>query len=297
MPRTKPKRQQKENTTPPPELSVFSLVAAISEASATTEESTVSSSQRRQSLQRKTNSTTSVATTASFATAREHPAESVTPGDTSDFVDSSDDDTTEGLNFSNDPLALISRAASLDTTPTEISFNTNPEETTTTMSTVVETPTPAVAEDPPVEAEKSEEEAHFDIAQNVYGTIKGVWSWGKTVPVVNTFLGLTEAVASKFVETTISLDLPTIEQQGVTPQLKKLDGGVIDPVILAVWKIVEPALAKGDEMVVKPMLTEVVPWVLAPLGMFEKKEEEKEVDEKEAMIDSSPTPEVVPAVN
>merc|ERR1712087_605413 len=120
------------------------------------------------------------------------------------------------------------------------------------------------------EAEETEDEAHFDVAQNVYGTIKGVWAWGKTVPVVSTFLGLTEAVASKFVETTISLDLPAIDQHGVTPQLKKLDGGVIDPVILAVWKIVEPAM------------TDVVPRVLAPLGMFEKKEEEKKVDEKEA---------------
>merc|ERR1712087_64704 len=197
---------------------------------------------------------------------------------------------------SNDPLAVISRAASLDTTPREMGFNTNPEETTTTMSTVLETPAPAVAEDPLVEAEETEDEAHFDVAQNFYGTIKGVWAWGKTVPVVSTFLGLTEAAASKFVETTISMDLPAIDQQGVTPQLKKLDGGVIDPVILAVWKIVEPALAKGDEMVFKPVMTEVVPRVLAPLGMFDTKEEEKKVDEKEAMIDSSPTPEVVPAM-
>lgn len=288
MPRTKPKRQQKEKTSPPPELSLFSLDAAISEASAAT---------KPRSLQSKINSSASLASaTASFATAREHTAESVTtPVHAPYFADSSDDDdTAEGLSFDNDPLARISRASGSDATPTEISFNRNPEETTPTMSTVVETPALPAAKDPPVEAE---DEAHFDVAQNVYGTIKGVWAWGKTVPVVSTFLGLTEAAASKFVETTISMDLPAIDQHGVTPQLKKLDGGVIDPVILAVWKIVEPALAKGDEMVVKPVMTEVVPRVLAPLGMFEKKEEEKKVDEKEAMIDSSPTPEIVPAVN
>jgi len=62
-------------------------------------------------------------------------------------------------------------------------------------------------------------------------------------------------------------------------------------------------MVKGDEMVVQPVMREVVPRVLAPLSMFhddkKKKLEEKErkvEEEKTMMIDSSPTPEVVPAL-
>jgi len=145
-----------------------------------------------------------------------------------------------------------------------------------------------------------EEDAHFDVAQNVYGTAKNVWAWGKTIPVVQNFLGLTESVTAKVLDTAIHMDLPAIDQKAVTPQLKKLDDELVTPVILAIWKIIEPAVVKGDEMIVKPVLTEVVPRVMAPLGMFmfedQKKKEQKQI-QKEEMIDASATPEVVPALN
>lgn len=167
------------------------------------------------------------------------------------------------------------------------------EDTTPVAPPAVAITEPAKKEPAVVPVEKkTQEEAHFDVAQNVYGTAKNVWAWGKTVPVMSTFLGLTETVATKVLDTTIHMDLPAIDEKAVTPNLKKLDDDIVTPMILAVWKIVEPAVVKGEELVIKPVLTEVVPRVLAPLGMFDKKKE----DEKKT-VDASPTPEVIPALN
>jgi len=349
--KTKSKRQTKENSTATRELHTFSLAAAISEATATAESSPAPTTPQPAPTLRKifpTNkSSQSIATNTSFVTANEslrftESTQDTTKTDASYLVDSSDEESNEELNFGNDPLAVLSQTATSDTTPTEISFNTNPEETIpTTTSTMTSkkstkikvssnmepvaastqhavdpTPTPTTTttpkEDPPVtttitktiEINDDEESAHFDVAQNVYGTVKNVWAWGKTVPVITNLLDLTEKVASKVVETTVHMDLPAIDQKTVTPQLKKLDDSLVTPVILAVWKFIEPAVVKGDEMVVQPVMKEVVPRVLAPLSMFhddkKKKLEEKErkvEEEKTMMIDSSPTPEVVPALN
>ena len=84
------------------------------------------------------------------------------------------------------------------------------------------------------------------------------------------------------------MDLPSIDQNVVVPHAKKLDDVVITPAICAVWGIVCPAVEKGEEMIVKPVMSEVVPRILGPLGLLEKKIEEENV------IDRSPNPEVVP---
>jgi len=177
---------------------------------------------------------------------------------------------------------------------------------TTPTTTVPVVSSPPRKEDPKVLAKKTEieEEPHFDVAQNVYGNAKNIWAWGKTVPVISNLLGITEAVATKVLDTTVHMDLPAIDQKAVVPQLKRLDNDLVTPVIIAVWKIIEPAVAKGDEMVVKPMVTQVIPRViaLAPMALFDgkKREEEKRAkveEEKESMIDASPTPEVIPALN
>lgn len=253
----------------------------------------------------------------SFVTANEsvQPTnESITATATaaSYFVDSSDEDTDEGSNF-DDSLAASSRTASSDmaTTPTEISFNVHPEEPTmasetsssasklAALSTATTLPPPpasrtlaprrdsvpvAVVAEEAEEDEAASSEARFDVAQNVYGTAKDIWAWGRTVPVVTNLLGLTEAVAAKVLDAAVHMDLPAIDREAVTPQLKRLDDVVVTPVILAVWKLIEPAIAKGDEMVVRPILTEVVPRILAPLGMFGD-DNEKELEKEGKMIE------------
>lgn len=315
LPRQRKAKQQERQNSAATELYSFSLAAAISQVSQSPPQQ-----QTQLQLPRKifnnigsSRSQQSTATNASFVTANESAPLSthenndiITPA--SHYVDSSDDETDDqGLNYSNDPLAVLSRTES--GTPTEISFasSTNPEETmpsktsTDVAPTVEATPAPApAAEEAPKKEPQAapatavttnaEEEAHFDVAQTAYGAAKDVWAWGRTVPVLTNILGVTEAVASKVLDTTVHMDLPAIDEKGLTPQLKRLDDDLITPVVLAVWKIIEPAVAKGEEMVVKPVMKEVVPRVLAPLGMFgDKKKEDK--------VDASRTPEVVPALN
>jgi len=159
-------------------------------------------------------------------------------------------------------------------------------------------PTPVV----PQAVVAKDDEAHFDVAQSAYGTAKDIWSWGKSVPVVSNLLGIAEAVVAKVLDTTVHMDLPALDSQVAAPQLKKLDDDIVTPVILAVWKLIEPALVKSDEMVLRPVLKEVVPRVLAPWRMFDEKKtkkdlESKKAEERKAMIDISPNPEVVPALN
>ena len=334
------KKKDKPNTSTS-ELSSFSLAAAISEASTESTSQQQQQQQqppRKIFSANKTHpSQTSIATNTSFATANESVQQplaatgTITP--TSYFVDSSDEENTEeGLIFGNDPLAVLTRttpttaaadsANANDTlaTPTEISFsNRNPEETmpskkstkTNNFSPVEATPVPAATtaptkDAPPVVAPATkvapaEEEAHFDVAQNVYGGAKDVWAWGTTLPVVSNLLGLTEAVAAKVLDVAVHKDLEAIDNEDMKPNLKKLDDDVITPVILAVWKIIEPAVGKTDEMIVKPVMTEVVPRVLGPLGLFVDRKkmdlDAKKTEERKAMIDQSPTPEVVPALN
>ncbi|EJK74698.1 hypothetical protein THAOC_03609, partial [Thalassiosira oceanica] len=66
-----------------------------------------------------------------------------------------------------------------------------------------------------------------------------------------------------------------LDEKVAVPHLKKLDDEVVTPAILAVWGVIEPAVEKTDEMIVKPVITEVVPRILGPLGMFkdDKKDE------------------------
>ncbi len=307
MKRVKSKRSQKQkeklsaatsNGAPPTELSSFSLAAEISQQQQTQPRKIFGNI--ASPLRKSKPSQVSIATSTSFATANEN--EFITPA-ASYFVDSSDDETQETNDPGyNDLLAVLS---SNTTTPTEISFD--PTDMSSTMPSKKSTKkiTPVVAEATttaavvppkktvsPVAATKPDptgDEAHFDVAQNVYGAVKDAWAWGTTLPVVSNFLGITEAVAAKVVETTVHMDLPAIDQEAVTPQLKNLDDAVITPAILAVWKIIEPAVGKTDEMIIKPVLKEVVPRVLAPLSIFDSKKKE----EKEAMA----APAIVPALN
>lgn len=320
MTRANQSKQKEKEKSAATELSAFSLAAAISEARQQQQQQPKQQQPRRifppatrifpSAFSPKASaSQQSIATNTSFATAHEsaQPTNELTTPAASYFADSSDDETDDqGLTFDNDPLTVLSRTDS--GTPKEISFSSkNPEETMPSKkSSKAKMPAPTVESTPvaPPKTEtavvaKKEDEPHFDVAQNVYGAAKDVWAWGKTVPVVSNFLGATEFVAAKVLDTAVHMDLPAIDEQAVKPNLKKLDDIVVTPAIVAVWNIIAPAVMKTEEMVVKPVLTEVVPRVLAPLGMFDKKEEEmkKKEEEKKSMIDASPTPEVVPALN
>jgi len=70
-----------------------------------------------------------------------------------------------------------------------------------------------------------------------------------------------------------------------------LDDQVLTPAISAIWGIISGTVKKGDDMIVKPVMTEVVPRILGPLGLMEKKEEKKDP------VDKGINPEVVPVLN
>ncbi|KAL7468480.1 hypothetical protein ACHAXS_008718, partial [Conticribra weissflogii] len=124
-----------------------------------------------------------------------------------------------------------------------------PETKPTAIETLPPKPSPSPPTSPP---EELQEEAHFDLAQQVYGATKNIWSWGKTVPVLSNLLGLTEHVAAGILDKTVKMKLETVDSDVAVPKLKELDDRVVTPVILAVWRIVGPVVGKGEEMVVKP---------------------------------------------
>lgn len=297
------KQSESSSSEPLADLTSFSVANTISEASATITTprkifNVITSPLKKE----KSNpSQVSLATNTSFATANDQHNDIITPA--SYFVDSISDD--EKSQTYNDLLSVLAQPKSTDATPTEISFSSNPEETTImpskkTTSKKIVPMVEATAVPPTTKAmtkpAPTTDEAHFDVAQNTYGCVKDIWAWGTTVPVLSNVLGITEAVAAKVVDTTIHMDLPTIDQDVVVPNMKKLDDEIVTPVITAVWKTIAPAVGKADDMIVKPVLTEVVPRVLAPLSMFSS-EENKKAEERKAMIDTSATPEVVPALN
>jgi hypothetical protein len=288
-----PQQQQQTTASAAPELSTFSLAAAIEEArtsvqsTASTEEipEPSSSSQPRKifnipsPLRKKQTSQShqSLATSSSYNTA--HESAQNTPA-VSYFVDSSDEDI--------DPI-IKNREAAISPTNSEI-FTTNPEVTMatkkSTMKTAAPIAKPVVAAKPaPTPATTKSDEPHLDVAQHIYSHIKDIWAWGKTVPVVEVLLGITESVATKLLEATFKTDLPAIDNKVAQPNLKKLDDQVVTPAILAIWGIIGPAVTKGDEMIVKPVMKEVVPKVLETVGMGEKK----------TSVDNSPNPEYTSA--
>ncbi|KAL9183118.1 hypothetical protein ACHAXT_004905 [Thalassiosira profunda] len=282
------KSAKKDNTTAstsPADLTSFSLAAAINEASQHSSQQQqppptrkIFSSPIKFGSSKNNTSQVSLATSNSFATANENgqPASDIITPASQFFVESSDEETqetNEDLGFDRDPLGIFSQDVS---TPHSIQISNMPSKKTTARKIV---PVAEAVPAPPAKKDPKTDEPHFDVAQNVYGTAKNAWAWGTGVPVVSTFLGLTETIAAKVLDATVHMDLPAIDQEGVVPQLKKLDDDIITPAILAVWKVIEPAVGKADEMVLKPVLTEVVPRVLAPLGMFDgKKAEEKKIE-------------------
>jgi len=300
------------------ELSTFSLAAAIEEARASTHSSTASTAEPQTQetpqprkifnipspLRKKqsTQSHQSIATNSSYNTA--HDSAQNTPA-VSYFVDSSDEDNEHTLK----DTANI--ATSSSPTNSEIIFASNPEEETMSIKTTKTAPvtaapapvpviSPPAAPKPapvvvgPAPATTSDSDPHYDVAQHIYTHAKDIWAWGKTLPILTNLLGITEAVATKLLEATLHTDLPALDADVATPNLKKLDDAVVTPAIVKIWSIIGPAVSKGEEMIVKPVVEEVVPKILSTVGMGHKKtaKEEKDVSSK---VDNSPNPEYTSA--
>lgn len=103
----------------------------------------------------------------------------------------------------------------------------------------------------------TEDEAHFDVGTNVYEAAKGVWGWGKSIPLAGKVLGVYEAVGAKVVSTAVHKDLGTVDAE-IKHHVSGLDKDVIDPAIAAILNIIFPAVEKGEE-VLKPIIMAVGP--------------------------------------
>lgn len=110
-------------------------------------------------------------------------------------------------------------------------------------------------------APKQESTMHVDAAEKVYDTAKGVWGWGKSVIIFSPFLGATEAIAGKIVET-LGSNLEDIDSK-LVHHLHGIDDNILNPAITKVVDTVMGAVSKSED-ILKPIIL----GVLKPIGII-----------------------------
>jgi hypothetical protein len=130
--------------------------------------------------------------------------------------------------------------------------------------------TPSSSTSTPGKFFPTEAPQHLDAAEKVYDTAKGVWSWGKSVIVFKPFLGITEAVAGKFVDM-MGSDLASVDGI-VLDKLHEIDDSMLNPAIAAVIGALLGAAGKSED-VLKPLIISI----LKPLGLIKDTAENPEV--------------------
>lgn len=130
--------------------------------------------------------------------------------------------------------------------------------------------TPSSSTSTPGKFFPTEAPQHLDAAEKVYDTAKGVWAWGKSVIVFKPFLGLTEAVAGKFVDL-MGSDLASVDGI-VLDKLHEIDDSMLNPAIAAVLGALLGAAGKSED-VLKPLIISI----LKPLGLIKDTAEHPEM--------------------
>ena len=119
---------------------------------------------------------------------------------------------------------------------------------------------------------KAPEEEHPNVATHVYEGVKGVWSWGKGVAIVNVFLGMAEGVAGQVLKVA-GTSMSELDGN-IKPKVAGLDADVVNPALEKVLKFLFEALEKGDETL-RPIIMQLIGPVLKMIE--EKKDETPEV--------------------
>ena len=278
------------------QLESFTLAATIDKAATEETPSIVSSSEQSSTvsplnklfanlpspLRKKAAASNSGQSLASAASASYNTAnESYQNTPANHFYDPIDTTTSNEEVTLNMPTVLKkkTKAAAAAPTPAPAAAPVSPAP----VAAVKATPAPAAATTP---ATSSSTEPHFDVTQQIYGSIKALWAWGKSVPYVSDILSLTENVASKLLDMTFHTTLPALDVDVAKPNLKKLDDEIVSPAVVTVWGVIRPAVEKGSEMIVEPVMKEVMPKIMDV------------VLKKGGDPDASPNPEVTtPVVN
>lgn len=132
-----------------------------------------------------------------------------------------------------------------------------------------------------------EQENAVNAAQQAYEAAKGVWLWGKSIPLLGFAEGVAEAVALKVVRLA-GTSLEDLDAQ-VKPQLCGLDKGFLNPAIGKVVSIIMAGLGKG-KATFSPIFMTIAPPILGPLGLMNI--EDKKTMENEEPISSIVAPEI-----
>ena len=193
---------------------------------------------------------------------------SVTTDDFATAVESPDDFSDDEYLFSKDAI-LQSR----DSIPELEDDSEEEEEHRETLSRNLNMastkPSIKTAAKPVADGEKK-----VDVASHVYEGAKGAWAWGKGLPVVSIFMGVTEAVAGKVVSI-VGTDLEEIDHH-IKPHLLNLDNGVLNPAIAAIVGVLLGAAGKTEETV-KP----IIMMLLKPFSLIKNTPEKKESEDPE----------------
>lgn len=182
------------------------------------------------------------------------------------------DDFHSCADFSNDDLLLVDSLHD-DENSAQTSYYSVHTRKSVPQETIIEEPdhemsttitaTPAPSYPPPPEPE----EHGADVAEHVYENAKGIWAWGKGVPLLSIGLGITEAVFGKAVSV-VGTDLEDIDTNIIKPNLATLDGSILNPAIDVVVGAVLGAAGKTEE-VFKPIIVTI----LSPFGLIKNEAE------------------------
>lgn len=112
---------------------------------------------------------------------------------------------------------------------------------------------------------------HVDAAEKIYDAAKDVWSWGKGVFFVSTFLGMAEGVAGNVVRIATGDSLEAVDRH-VTDHIQGLDDKILNPAIAFLVQALLKA-AGNTEDVMKPIIIKI----LTPFGLIKTTAENPEL--------------------
>ena len=116
----------------------------------------------------------------------------------------------------------------------------------------------------------SQQEPHPDVTTHAYEGVKGIWAWGKGVPVISLGLGIAEAVASKAVGVA-GTDFEEIDAN-IKPNLAGFDSDVLNP---AIAKLVEVLM--GTKGKTEDIIGPIIHALMHPMTLIKKEPENPEV--------------------
>jgi hypothetical protein len=119
-------------------------------------------------------------------------------------------------------------------------------------------------------------ENQVNVAQVVYGKAKDIWSWGKGIPVVGFFEGVTESVATNVISIA-GVSLSDIDN-AVKDVVTGLDISFLNPAIATVVTAILNGVGKADDTF-RPMIEYVGPTIMSPLKIITPKKPDVGVDD------------------